>query len=108
MKKIIALLLLAVMCFSLVACGNKAEKEIVGTWKPSEESILANYTFVFNEDGTGTVNDGEMTWKYDDSLSCYIIASSYGELYCICDIMTEENGTCYFKFSGQKFYYQNN
>ena len=63
MKKIIALLLVAVMCLSFVACGNtevndastndnsKEKNEIVGTWSPSNDSVLAGYTIVFNEEG---------------------------------------------------------
>ena len=118
MKKIIALLLITVMCLSFVACGNtegndastndsnKEKNEIIGTWNPSNDSVLAGYTIVFNEDGTGTIKDTKTRWKYDDELSCYIVANASGEMYSIFEILTDDNGERYFKLSGTKFYYQ--
>ena len=118
MKKIIALLLVAVMCISFIACdktegngisqnnSNKEKNEIVGTWVPAEDSMLAGYSFVFNEDGTGTLKSIQTKWKYDRELSSYIIANASGEVYCIFEIITDDSGARYFKISGEKFYFQ--
>ena len=93
MKKIFAMLLVAVMCFSLAACGgnepqtgnsgsqqeqsdNKNDKEInikkvdvVGTWK-NTSSNDHGFVMTINEDGTGTIILGEqeltITWKKTD------------------------------------------
>lgn len=87
MKKIIALLLVAVMCFSLAACGgdneasNNNDKEIdikkvdvVGTWK-NTSSKDHGFVMTINEDGTGTIILGEqeltITWeKTDEEIMC--------------------------------------
>ena len=100
MKKIIALLLVAVMCFSLAACGgdneasnnnepqtNNSETQqetadnsqeenadsavnLVGTWEYTE----ANSVLVLNEDGTGEeTSNGALTWKYDEASSTLLI-----------------------------------
>ena len=67
MKKIIAILLLVVMCFSLVACGNKAEKEIVGEWKYSNADGSDVSSFIFYKDGTGTTDyfseEADFNWR---------------------------------------------
>ena len=105
MKKIIALLLLAIMCLSFVACGNKTEKEIVGKW----ESSNGNYSFTFNEDGTGTTeSNGQIRWKYDSELASYIVCEPSGQMFCINNIQTDENGARYFQYSVIKLYYKNN
>ena len=118
MKKLIAMLLVAVMCLSFVACGNtevndastndsnKEKNEIIGTWVAAEDSMLAGYTFVFNEDCTGTIKGVETKWKYDRELSAYIIANASGEVYCVFAIITDDSGARYFKISGVKFYFQ--
>lgn len=98
MKKILALLLVAVMCFSLAACGgnelqtdnsgsqqeqsdNRNDKEInikkvdvVGTWK-NTSSNDHGFVMTINEDGTGTIILGEqeltITWeKTDEEIIC--------------------------------------
>ena len=104
MKKIVALLLLTVFCFSLVSCGKKTQKAIVGTWKCSEDSF--EMTAVFEKDGTGTFDDGELRWKYDKELDCYIVCHSIGETGCIYEIKENDEGKRYFKLSGYTFYYQ--
>jgi hypothetical protein len=86
MKKILALLLVALMCFPLVACGNDKEIEalneriekleaqldnqnsnndspnananIIGTWERSLSDVNITINIVFNEDGTGTCQVG--------------------------------------------------
>lgn len=98
MKKLFALLLVAVMCFSLAACGgnepqtdnsgsqqeqssNKNDKEInikkvdvVGTWV-NTSSNDHGFVMTINEDGTGTIILGEqeltITWeKTDEEIIC--------------------------------------
>ena len=115
MKKIITLLLVAVMCLSFVACNSKsndgdtesARKEILGTWTTSSDGTLADYTVVFKEDGTGTINKKEIKWKYDNELSCYIVVTASGEMWPIFEISTDDNGARYFKLTGAFFYFQN-
>lgn len=75
MKKLIALLLAAVLLVSLCACsdsgtdkekddGKKETVTIVGTWEYSAMSAA----YVFNEDGTGAYRFGEteMPFTYED------------------------------------------
>ena len=126
MKKIIVLLLLTVMCFLLVACGNKdkekyvkydeliqrleeekyqvaqAEKEILGTWQTKSGEI----TLVFNKDGTGSFRNDEIKWKYDTNLSCYIVCDDDGEINGIYSIETDENGALFLSYVGYNLYYQ--
>lgn len=64
MKKIIALLLVAVMCLSMVACGggsSEAKKELVGQWKSIEEGDVIE----FKEDGTGIWYEQSFEWDYE-------------------------------------------
>lgn len=87
MKKILALLMVAVMCFSLAACGgdketsNKNDKEIdikkvdvVGTWI-NTASTSHGMKMVIEEDGTGSCTLGEqvaeLVWERidDDTLT---------------------------------------
>ena len=102
MKKIIALLLVAVMCFAIAACGGEsAKKEIIGTWETTE---MGGISFTFNEDGTGTYSDKPMKWKYDNELSSYIICEASGQMMCVTNIETDESGNQYFKLIGVKIY----
>lgn len=79
--KIIAFLLVAVMMFSLAACGKNSAKSIIGTWKTEisaadmygmneEELIKAGFpaealkfsmTYSFSEDGILTLTTGNET-----------------------------------------------
>ena len=94
MKKFVTLLLVAVMCLSLVACGGESEttktsndnitekdntnqsskKEtsgkdaIIGEWKATDGTA-----FVFEKGGTAQFNGKEITWKYDKELKCYVL-----------------------------------
>ena len=102
MKKIIALLLVAVMSFAIAACGGEsAKKEIIGTWETTE---MGGISFTFNEDGTGTYSDKPMKWKYDNELSSYIICEASGQMMCVTNIETDESGNQYFKLIGVKIY----
>ncbi len=109
MKKIIALLLLAVICLSLVACGNKAEKEIVGEWKCADFGGSGERLFIFNKDGTGNTTifyggtESGLRWKYDEDLSVYTIAFDNGETLNT-TIKTDEGGRYIYVVVG-KFYF---
>ena len=59
MKRVISLLLVAVLALSLMACGAPAEdknaikaEDVAGTW------VMGNMKQVFNADGTGTMMMG--------------------------------------------------
>lgn len=104
MKKLIAFLLVAVMCLSLVACdGGKssAEKEILGAWKRE-----GNYdVLVFSDDGKITRGDEEMDWWYDKEAERYSL-SYYGMTYTFV-IEEDENGR-FFAVDGMNYYYVEN
>lgn len=56
MKKFIKMLVVmsaAVMMLSMAACGKKS---VIGTWSCTENNVTT--TYVFNEDGTGTMDIG--------------------------------------------------
>ena len=77
-KKLLAVFLVAAMCFVLVGCGKtNPNKEIIGQWKNDEYGYDFNYTF--NEDGTGeydaagtvmkfkyTINGNKISFEYVD------------------------------------------
>lgn len=81
MKKIIATLLLAVMCLTLVACGEQNTTDaFIGTWENKKQT----YTLVVNKDKTGSLaqkgEDGEnetieFTWIFDDATRTLILQS---------------------------------
>ena len=69
MKKFAAILLVALMVLSLVACGNKGGNSIVGTWEldsgvgeEAEQAVALMKAFgmtmsiTFNADGTGSMD----------------------------------------------------
>ncbi len=126
MKKIIALLLVGIICLSLVACSDnsnnketdnnsetnntqvnntkaEAEKSIIGTWKNE------NSTVTFKNDNTAVIKSEssdeviEYRWKYDDELNLYIIVYPQGnpELWGI--FIENDNGVDYINL-GSKFY----
>ena len=134
MKKLIDLLLVAVMCLPLVACTNEEEikalnekiekleaqlnnqdsnngsantnTDIIGTWEGSVSGITVN--FIFNEDGTGTCSTGSssvsLKWKYSNEFASYVLCYSNGDMGCINHLETDENGKQYIKLSGAKLY----
>ena len=78
MKKIIALLLLAVMCLSLVACKNvETHDKVVGTWVNLDETFNGeSYTVTFNSDGSAKISifSTDYTWRYDTDNNRYILS----------------------------------
>lgn len=75
MKKITSLILVVGLVVAVfAACSKKTEdrtNEIVGTWKTEsdfDEVVLAG-EYVFNSDGTGSVNSEKIKWSvYDENL----------------------------------------
>jgi hypothetical protein len=67
MKKVLAIILLAALCLSLVACGGKSFRGVEGKWECS--SSYGDYVMTLNKGGKGTmVMDGksyECTWEFD-------------------------------------------
>ena len=134
MKKIIALLLCAMICLPLVACTNEEEikalnekiaaleeqlkndsnnaeninKEIVGEWK--EVDGYTKWTFTILEDGTliRTTSSGKTyigAWKYDADLNRYIVDDDYEGMLLCTKIYTTQNGARYIKLDGIRYYH---
>lgn len=55
LKITLLLLVLAIAVFALTGCGKKDTNPIVGSWKYDGGS---DYTYTFNEDGTGNYASG--------------------------------------------------
>ena len=103
MKKLIALLLVAVMCFAFVACGGSKENKIVGEWKIDD----GPWTMKFNEDGTGEDPDGEnLTWKYNTETKKYDVEFLYYGATFNLTIFTADDGTEFISVKGVKYYRQ--
>lgn len=89
MKKFTAMILVALLALSLIACGGTSGKSIVGTWEldsgvgeDAEQAVSLMKAFgmtmsiTFNADGTGTVDSafGEekssepFTYTYEDGV----------------------------------------
>lgn len=98
MKKIIALLLLAITCLSFVACNSNNDKDvvIVGRWYCEEEEM----TLEISSEGTGTFTDNdktsELTWTFDDAsrLIILVVDDRDGEWTQECTYL-EESDTIY-------------
>ena len=60
-KRLSTVLLSAMMLFVLVACSNKS---IVGTWSTTDDSDI-EYTFIFNKDGTGSLDLSGVTISFE-------------------------------------------
>lgn len=127
MKKLIALLLIVIMCLSLVACGNKADNEsanisnetnstqmnneksetenaIVGTWSTADGAS----SVIINSDHTATSNDigdiDEYKWKYDSELETYVFFSPHNNPTLFGVTIEKENDVDYLLFYGAKLY----
>ena len=73
MKKLIAIILVAVMCLSLVACGGgskDAEKALVGEWRGFYDSEYL-CSMHFYEDGTCVEGEYACEWEYDKNNERY-------------------------------------
>ena len=81
MKKTVAILLIAVLTLSFVACSAKSK--IVGTWVMTDETGDLNWDFVFEEyrfkkDGT-FLADGEVPGAYRIRGNDLILRIKYGD-----------------------------
>ena len=81
MKKLIAILFVAVMCLSLVACGGgdeSVEHKVIGKWKTPDD-YYNQYELVINDDHTGTLTYDEktesFTWVFDEHTRTLILTS---------------------------------
>lgn len=94
MKKIIALLLTAIICLSLCACGGGNRVAIVGKW----HSESADFTLMLNEDKTGTLEMGDnsqtIKWDYDSASHVLLINNEDGATIQQCTYM-EDSDTIY-------------
>ena len=106
MKKFLALLLVAVICLSLIACDvgdNSAKNEIVGEWI----SIESGYSITFEENGKGLQHDFKdykLTWKYNNKLSSYTVNITGLDTQST-KIDTTDYGARYISLNGHKFYH---
>ena len=102
MKKLVALILITLLCLCSVACGDNGieNTEIVGEW-----FSLAGINYTFLDDGTGELcikgSTSDFTWKYDKDLSTYVIASSVGNLNAS---VKTDGDLQYLQCGGTKFY----
>ena len=125
MKKLLALLLAAVMCLSLAACGggtpntndnsdtqqseqsggeninNSTEKAVIGAWKAEG----SNDVFVFSDDGKVTSGDEEYDWWYDKEAERYCL-SLLGLTFSFA-IEEDETGR-FFEIANICYYYVEN
>ena len=79
MKKIIALLLVAVMCFSFVACNEEVHDKVVGAWINLDETFNSDpYTVTFNSDGSAkiSISSTDFTWRYDTNNNRYVLSGN--------------------------------
>jgi hypothetical protein len=82
MKRILAIVLLAALCLSLVACGgDKGSKvSLVGKWHYAEEQV----DLTINADKTGSMVVGErtveFTWKFSAESNLLLLTSTDGEI----------------------------
>lgn len=97
MKKIMALLLVAVMCLCLVACGSSKENAIVGTWMREDGG-----TIVFDADGTAHMDEVTCTWEYDEDLDSYTV---FLEIPITFKIETENNVRFFDAWGIVKYYH---
>jgi hypothetical protein len=126
MKKIIALFLVSIICFTFIACGNnteeinntsidekkiKAEENIIGTWNTEGGS-----TITFNSDHTGVLTDyvyGEeadvdnFRWTYNEDMDCYLYTQIDGTPVVSIFLREEGETVCLLTY-GAKFYRQDN
>ena len=104
MKKIVSLLLVAVMCLSLAACGGNgasAEKAMIGAWNKEGGYDVC----LFSEDGKVARGSEQYEWWYDKEAERYSL-SLYGLTYTFV-IEEDENGR-FFSVDGIRFYYVEN
>lgn len=116
MKRIIALILVVLMCFSIVACGKNKnnEENAQGVEEPSIKSQLVGDWYdvgankgkiSFNENGTGNMDyDGsktDFTWSYDTAKESFYVRISGKSFYIN---LAEKDGVAYVDMSGNWFF----
>ncbi|MBE6636859.1 MAG: hypothetical protein E7618_03530 [Ruminococcaceae bacterium] len=104
MKKLLALLLAAVMCFSLVACGGNgasAEKAVLGAWNKEGGYDIC----LFSDDGKVARGNEQYEWWYDKGAERYCM-SCYGLTYTF--VIEEDETGRFFSVEGIRYYYIEN
>lgn len=93
MKKLTALMLIFVLCFSLYSCAvvpaQHTPDMIIGTW-----TFVNGYTLTFNEDSTGKMVSLEkihFTWSYNAEYDCYECIMANGKPFEV-TYEQQENG----------------
>lgn len=107
MKKMIAMLLVVILCLGLVACGGSdepaalSEMSLVGTWDNDGNKMI------FNDDHTGTVSQAstgmkfQATWTFDADECTWTI--SYADTYSTTVTITESDGTYVMDWNGTMY-----
>ena len=98
MKKLIAILLVAVMCLSLAACGG-GEKDTTAVFLGKWDGGNGEVQLVVNEDKTGELTyEGEtvaFTWVYDENSSMMVVTPEDESYNVLSFTYIEENDTLY-------------
>ena len=107
MKKIISLILIAVLALSLVACGAPAEEkkdefkgeDIVGLW------VMGNLKQEFKADGNGTIMMSSgitmaADWTYKGN-GAFVIGYPMGEYQAT--LTKKDDGTLVLNFNGGEY-----
>ena len=73
MKKVIAVLMVVVLMFSLTACGQNVKKDILGTWSGVKGSYLLMFTFEEDECEAFSFYTDGYSYDTDDGKGIYTI-----------------------------------
>ena len=96
MKKIITLLLLAVVTLSAFGCYKKSEQSIVGTWEYNGSENGMGAVYDLKDDGTGTytmkVGETEVTYelKYEIQNNHLLVRYVNNEIFSEDDVFDSE------------------
>lgn len=101
MKRVVSLILIAVLGLSLCACGsdNASGDPVIGEWRS-----LTDFYYFFQEDYTGYTSEGdEFTWSYEGDLKGYTIVMRSGETFS--SPIYTENGLRFLSFNNLRTYH---
>ncbi|MBO4920149.1 MAG: hypothetical protein J5365_08365 [Erysipelotrichaceae bacterium] len=96
MKKMITILLLAVLALSVAGCGKKSENSLVGVWEYSDSENGIGAVYDLKEDGTGTytmkVGEEEVTYelKYEVKDNHLLVTYVNNEIFTEDDVFDSE------------------
>lgn len=106
MKKVIALLLVLIMCMPLISCEKQGREALIGEWT---SLAYENRSLVVRADGTGTLtyNEGdetELRWKYDEELNGYLLVVPNQAAGVLFVTIEKQDGCRYVNISGNMLY----